>query len=238
MDVYNYVEDHLLTATILRPRPEATVVGGGGHPAKGVFEISGGFNVFVKFETGVVNGSPMVRNEAAAWGVAKLAGWTEVVPPTVLRDIGSPITGTTGLGSVQLFYPGAQNAPNIACLPTQQVWQAAAFDYIVSQSDRGGQNWIGVTGPVIATSTAGMPVHLKLIDHGYAFGLNGLSTNSVFIDTRRGQELPLDVFRAVERLVALAAGSELPDLLSADALSQMLDRARRLLTEGAIPTGN
>lgn len=114
---------------------------------------------------GVKPGTYYLR-EALAYDVAKIAGLTDMVPETVVREYKGEV------GSAQRWIPG-ENAYQVLRVGRKwefnddEVNRAAAFDYVIMNTDRHGKNYkidvqpIGDVGKTVG--------HIKLIDHGLAF---------------------------------------------------------------------
>ena len=104
--------------------------------------------------------SMQAQHEVATWKVAQQLGprYTEMVPPTVLREVNGE------LGTLSKKYPGEDFSPftDRNQLDPQQVHDAAVFDAITGQRDRHPGNTL------VYRRT---PEHLgiTLIDHGYSF---------------------------------------------------------------------
>lgn len=205
------------------------VNGGGGHQNCFGVTLVGGTTCYVKPNNGTDLSATAVSNEVAAWEAGKLLGWPHLIAPTVLRsDVISPITHTATVSSLQVFWWNAIPAPAITSLSTTEVEQAGTLDYLIAHSDRPATaNFLGVTS---ATTTAGGLVHLKLIDHGFAFDVPNRSPSSVFVDEVRGRELNAETVTAVEQFIVHVPLSRLPALLSPDAYTSMIDRAEKLVS--------
>lgn len=128
-----------------------------------------------------VPGGEYYKREAAAYSVAKAIGLDHLVPVTVThtheRDDGSPYGPETLVGSAQQWVPDAQTA-----LSHDNPYDgdedrdlAAAFDYLIGNTDRHHGNWM-----------VGSDGKIKLIDNGLAFPNNGLNEfrSSIFDESR------------------------------------------------------
>ena len=228
-DDHYLLEHYLETATVLWSFAPS-VQGGGGHPDKFGATLAGGITVFVKPAGTAPEGTRMVHNEVAAYETLKLLGWSDLTTTTVRRYFVSPITNSTTVAVAQVLLSDVEVAPSITSLQASDVTRAATFDYLIANSDRGGQtNYLGTKG-VYATSTTQSVNHLILIDHGYAFDFPNQQPQSIFVNERKGQPLPNSVLERVELFVLLAPSSPLPELLGLDSFGMVVERAKDLLS--------
>jgi len=135
---------------------------------KGVFKPASGEEA--ELRRGVTAGT-YYRREAAAYQVAVHAGFADLVPPTIVREIDGKI------GSVQAFAKGATVASDVQGSARfdgkEDLERAAAFDYLVGHSDRHPGNWmlksippeLDAGGRIVKSSQ----LKLVLIDNGLAF---------------------------------------------------------------------
>src|SRR5690606_17756225 len=99
------------------------------------------------------------KREAAAAAVGKLLNVGDMMPTTIVRDLGPPF----GVSSLQAFHEGSLVT---AALPADQerrigrrtVARMRVFDYAVGNSDRHGGN--------VMWADDGVTVQPRLIDHG------------------------------------------------------------------------
>lgn len=145
---------------------------GGGHRSKQRLELDGGVYVLAKLGDDD-SSSRMARAEAAAWQVARVLGWSDLLAATVFRELDLPDVGVVP-ASVQVIWPVFEWLPPLERFDPDLVQRAAVFDLIIRMSDRGGNNWLGV-------APTGQEQVLKLIDHGHAFTGQG-GTSSAFVE--------------------------------------------------------
>jgi hypothetical protein len=169
-----------------------------------------------------------VQNEAAAWTVARQLGVAGLVPVTVVRTLTWPQLGET-LVSLQVPWGlSAMRTLPLAQLSATHVTQAAVFDTLIRQTDRGPfKNW-----------AAGdeRPAAVYLYDNALAFGLTTRAfggQTSWFYGVRAGTRLPAEMAAGLENVVG-CSGTGLHDLLPADEVENMLARARRMLEVGEV----
>jgi hypothetical protein len=199
---------------------------GGGHPNKWRLELDGGVYVVAKLGDDD-NTARMVRAEAAAWALARVLGWEDLVAATVVRDVDLPDVGRIP-ASLQVIWPAFEWLTSLESFERDDVVRAAAFDVLIRMSDRGNNNWLGA-GP------RGEPKALKLIDHGHAFVGEG-STGSSFVEhVKVGAPLADDQVMALagatrdriaEALEALVGPPVVDDLA---ARAQAIAQARALI---------
>jgi hypothetical protein len=228
---FSQLEAHLRDAKLLATFVPLTH-GGGGHGQKFAAVLEGGVTIFVKPESGVVDGMTVIRNEVAAWEVAKLLGWTDMLATTVLRRLVSPFSGVDETVAAQMIWHSPAPQPDIGSLDQGEVWRAAIFDYLIQHGDRGGANWLGVGGqPAAAPAGPYGPqrMALKLIDHGFSFGFQNRVLTSRFYSAHQGQAIPAELLQGVEQLIADASASSLVALLSGQSLTGLIDRAAGIL---------
>jgi hypothetical protein len=158
----------------------------GGWQHKALILLEGGVEAIQKPAAGsngpADEGPVAVQREAAAWGLARLLGWADLIAATISDEMFCPKLGTRGLASLQVAWPdGFEWVPDLGTLRDEDVIHAAVFDYLVAQPDRDRNNWLGVRGD------DGI-LHLKLIDHAWAFR-RGATTNSTFSAARSGRSI-------------------------------------------------
>ena len=191
---------------------------------RGVLLGDNDIKALVKPATASTGGEASVRRERAAWVVAKMAGWVDLVAPTVIRTwTTGALKGTTT--SVQLVWSNVRGEgvwqPGFSA---EDVWRAACFDVTVDHRDRRHRNYLVTYGQ------DGMRV--RLIDHSYAFGYPSHwdAPASDFVDRVRGRTLPsnIPVLRPLVNILKGAPQSELPDLLGDTEFDRMLERIRTM----------
>jgi len=218
------LEEYLRTATILYvgafPDP------GGAHPGKLVI-LEGGVGVLAKPADANQAAAEMAPREVAAWNVARHLGWGDLVAATVLRREFPGDAGGLVDSSFSVAWPNckADVDPGFA---DEDRWRAAAFDFIVDQSDRSGHNWLAVPVP------GGGPSKLKLIDHGHCFGYPQAGVNSTFYAEKRGEELPAEIISSLDELLADWPSDPLQDLLPDEIVSNAEGRVRALIERGTL----
>jgi hypothetical protein len=214
------------------------VHGGGGHGGKFAIVLDGGVAVFCKPASGVNDGGRAARNEVAAWIVARLLGWTDLMAATILRSMPNPTTASNEDMALQVLWPGSDFTPDPSGFTDDELWKAALFDHIVWHSDRMNNNWLGVP-PAALPFPGPVPGHqqqLKLIDHGYAFNYPGRDhLSSSFVERKRGLQVPLPYLTAMQTLQALARSSDLSTLLDPGELGSLVARIDEIVSRGSIP---
>lgn len=146
-DDIDQIERKLSTAPITAQKN----LGGGVNKTYKVKLASGDWAVFKTKENAVWAGTP--EKEVAAWRVARLVGLHDLAAPCVLREH----AGETGC--LMKWWQGtlAGKAEN-PWDGTEDMARAAAFDYIIGNTDRHDGNWL--------VSKEGK---LQLIDNGFSF---------------------------------------------------------------------
>lgn len=223
------LEDYLRNALILGALDPPS--GGGGHSG-GRFRLllHGGVSVIAKPGTNP-DSEAMMGREAAAWQIARLLGFEDIVAATVVRPIPTR-DGDEVLASAQVFWPdGNLFSPPIDTFPDEDVWRAAVFDAVIGNVDRGGHNWLAVPAP-----GGPVPPRLTLVDHGHAFdyGGNRERVESAFYAAHRGEDIPEDLLEALQRFVAAWPPAPVRDLLSPEAIEGVELRAQRLVQRGVL----
>src|SRR6266567_3621702 len=104
---------------------------------------------------------------------------------------------------------------------SEQRW-AAVFDYLIQQGDRDGHNWL------VYLDDEGQP-HLKLTDHGYAFGAPGRPLRSTFYTEHRGLAFDAQMRAALRGLQDVRFAKDLETLLPRELISALLERVELLL---------
>jgi hypothetical protein len=220
----DHLERHLVEAAITQAFTHS--MGGGGHPNSFVAILEGGIAVLVKTEEPTDDQRKMARREVAAWRLARMLDWPELVSTTVQRRVISLTTGADVEASVQVIWANKQVGTAIADFDEDDVWRAATFDALVRQTDRSASNWLGV--PEDPAHGRQRP---KLIDHGYAFDLTRQGP-AEFYAHFKGQDLPLSCVEALER--GQSQFYALDHLLEAPELEGLLQRAELLVNTGVL----
>ncbi len=223
---WSAVEEHLRTAAVLRTWD---LPGGGGHANKFAALFEGGHTAVVKPAQGQADGEEMCRNEVAAWVIARELGWLDLVSVTVLRDIDLP-TGGSSCASVQLLWPYTEFCPDIARFRDVDVWRVAILDFLVAQSDRVGNNWLGAVD-------SGGQLQVHLVDHGYSFECQGRPAASAWTKAKCGQPVPEALLNALHELQGSAARGELERLLKTEAVTRFRRRLDEIVSTGRLPAG-
>jgi hypothetical protein len=155
-----------LTAKITDKKPVSGVHVNGAHQVK-IDGIKAMWKPGDEEDAGVERGGIQVgtfyKREVAAFNVAKAIGLDDLVPVTVAREIDGKS------GSAQLWADNAVDALNV---PVGEKYdgekdrlRAAAFDYLIGNTDRHGRNWMLKDGRFV------------LIDNGLAFPARNFAGN-------------------------------------------------------------
>jgi len=203
---YNELEEALQKHTIVEVSPPQDQIPGA-HRGKRRVLLASGQVCIAKPEGGCPDSPRAAANEAAAWVVAKRLGLHHLISVTVLREIPlpAPEEGTV-LAALQLFEP-TYDPDRWEDFPAGETQWAALFDVIIEQTDRDGRNWI-------VTRDDNFRPHLKLTDHGYAFGVPGRSLRSSFHQRHRGLHLSDQMLAALRGLKDHRFTEELGALLA------------------------
>jgi hypothetical protein len=216
------------------PTAFTQAVGGGGHPNKFCVTFEDGSQAIVK---PAVHGDPntqrMASNEVAAWIVAAALGWNDLVAETVLRSIPGP-DGLVVEASVQVMWSSdpehhTQVVPPVSSFSEREALRAAAFDVLIGQQDRSGNNWIG-------TTDSNGSMQLRLVDNGHAFGYpqEGVAVQSAWTDAHRGQSLPSGIVDALVVLQTANIRPRLEELLGEDEVKRFYERLESMIAQRAI----
>lgn len=181
-------------------------------------------------------GRQWVRNEAAAYAIAKLLGMEDLVLPTVFREAELP-GGVKVEVAVRLFVEPSdegkldEGAP-LVTLDVDQLARAAIFDRVVEQPDRKivsghGGNWYVLREP-------GRAARLLLFDHQQCFGgREGFGLESGIWDVAAHQIAPY--VSALTALLTQDARDVLSKFLDDEQLEGVIERARALLPADTEP---
>jgi hypothetical protein len=219
------LEEHLSRARIDRMWDNS---GGGGHPSLRI-QFRGGVHVVAKPDDRGENGSVMVRAEAAAWRIARVLNWTDLMAATVLRPIAIDGRGTRE-SSAMVSWPQWTFCPEPSTLPEDEVLRGAVYDVVIQHTDRGWNNWLGVS------TEAGTDPHLRLIDHGHAFGQFPQRVfGSTLFEVKEGADLADGIREALQRLADDGEDEHgLLELLPAPNVEAVRGRAKRLAESGRL----
>lgn len=188
---------------------------------KEVLELSGGVRALLK-PVRAKAAMAAARYESAAWHVASILEWADLVPATVLREH----PNNEHPSSVQVWVPEVAHQDLSRC-DDETISRAAAFDALVWIQDREEPNFL------VLSSGGASKQHVVLIDHGQAFGV-GSSMRSVLVNefVRRQLELPDPVRDRVSKAVPFFGQSgALAGLLSDEKLNAISERADRIVQQ-------
>jgi hypothetical protein len=216
------IERYVLEAPVLI-RYAPTITGGGGHPGKFGAALDGGVSLLIK---PLCQQHPSGLAEVAAWKVASMLGWNDLMPITVLRPMLCPIHDQVELVAAQVHIPMNDDHPDISHFDDDDIWRAAIFDRIIWQTDRGGSNYLGLPrGEAVQK--------LILVDNGLAFGVNQSPMNSIFTSARLGADIPMKFARDIEEFMRQPP-QDLTNLIHPTRTQECRNRAQLLLDEGKI----
>lgn len=205
------LEQNLLTMPITDVLP-FHIGSGGGHSTKRTLLFEGGAAAIAKYAIpGEATQLQQVHNEMSAWHTLKLLGWHYLMPTTVLREI--TVDGVACKAAVQMLLPEGLLilAAPLETLEPEQTFRAGVFDFLMLNTDRGGQNWAGVKRDVVTPA-------LKLFDHGNALTY-GAAIGSAFVQRHRDEAIPpvlLADLRALtdERLTQALSGLQTAEVIA------------------------
>lgn len=205
------------------------------HKGQQRFVLRGDIVVQTKPDHGLdeygLDGLQAIKNEVAGYIVARDLGWADLVPATALRfnvPAVNPSPAPEATCCVQVVLSDVAEALGANFLD-EDVWRAAVFDYLIWQPDRKGRNWLA-TG-----HTHHAHRRLKLIDNSFGFNFDSRPVRSTFFDQKAGMTLPQPMIDGVRRLVESLDGNGLDELLSADSMRQLVERAELLLEQRRLP---
>jgi hypothetical protein len=169
-----------------------------------------------------------IKNEVAAWALAKQLGWGDLMGATVLREVPSFQSDKLVLTSIQVTWHDATPGVDLNGCSDEQLCQAAALDVLIKMADRSGNNWLGLP-------RADGSHRLILVDHAFAFDhANAGSLNSQIAALRSGRSLPDTLGEAIQRLTERGPTDELRELLPPNSLQALLNRARGMVASGTL----
>src|SRR5438552_6912232 len=126
---------------------------------------------------------PNIKPEAAAWHMARLLGWEDMVAVTILAAFRPSPRHEMRDSSLQVAWHPHEVGADLDSLPLDDVWRGAVFDAVVMHRDRHPGNWLACP-PV----SSGEP-RLKLIDHGHTWDASGQPSSRIY-ERMQGQPVP------------------------------------------------
>jgi hypothetical protein len=201
----------------------------GAHGQKVRLLLEGGVLALAKPEAGIGEGARVVRREVAAWIFARELGLADMVACTVLREDVPLLAGGRGTASVQVIWPQPFTPDHQGPFPDDDRWRAGILDAVIAHNDR-GHNWLGL-GPDV-----GGEFRLKLVDHGYAFEMQG-GLNSIFYTEFQGQPVPTEYLGRLRSCCASPRQEQhLNNLFETEpeALENALGRANQMAESGIL----
>jgi hypothetical protein len=127
-----------------------------------VVTLHGGVEAFWKRGDVDPPGLAGVRREVAAYELASILGWHDLLQVTVLRREMTEAGTRVEVAAIELLAEGVDDLAPTA-FPRTQVERAGVFDAVIANIDRMGHNWRG-----LPDGAGGF--QLKLYDHELAFG--------------------------------------------------------------------
>jgi len=192
---------------------------GGGHGEPTFYLVLEGGPMAVMKPGATDVSQEKAKAEVAAYRIARMFGFRDLVAPTVLRAMRHPDSGERMWACVQAAWAHAEK--DVAwdgVVPDADVWEAALFDAIIGSTDR-SHGWM-----VLKTR----PPRLRLFDQGNGLGPDTSPPGSVFYDKKRGTDLPRPLLaRLVEGFERLPA--DLGNLLNQVRLEGVALRVERLI---------
>lgn len=200
--------------------PEAALESDSEPVLKGIYKPLKGERPLWDYPTG------LFRREVAAYELSAFLGW-DVIPRTVARG------GPYGLGSLQRFVDAnfeehyftlRESRPDL----DGQLRRLAAFDVLANSGDR-------KSGHVLIEQLDGAPPRIWGIDNGLSFH-DDYKLRTVMWDYA-GDPIDAGMLTDIERLACATSDelSALYELLSADEVDMLLDRAQELLGAPRFP---
>jgi hypothetical protein len=196
------------------------------------FLLPSGLVILVKHESCLPDGkgAEMVRNEAAAYEVAKLMGLDHIVLPTVRRTLPRTTGEPATISVVVAVFGGVEGMP-LDQVPVEDVRLAAAFDIAVGQPDRRIGNWFVVSD--------GDEHRLQLFDHGFCFNFEPSPKMTMRSVWAPGEVRSVAVTSATDvggpdedalrRLLVPGVLSSLEELLTVEQIANMVERVSTAL---------
>jgi hypothetical protein len=215
------IDDYLASGPIVKTGPWP--VPGGAHADKLLVTFSDGSKAMAKV------GSDdhllaMSRHEVAARKLALELGYEDLVTPTAMRVI-ARVDGAPVHASLHLEVVGFDWIPAPATFDDADTLRAGLLDYLVDQSDRHNNNYVGV-------KRANGGSDLILVDHGFAFGYQGRPLGSPFADLHRGQVLDDETVERVRLLGTMPTLNKLGPFLHSGALVPLKARIDAVVANG------
>ena len=170
-----------------------------------------------------------IRRERAAFVLARLLGWDDLVPLTVLRRL---TWMQDRLAAVSIFELRAIEGVPLECFAEEDLTRAAVFDFLIRQLDRGAHNWLGV----LSADRPATGISLRLIDHQHAFTEVSPWPMTVFVQSQAEWPIDNDCADRLRRAARCAYGSELTSLIGFSAVVALANRANRLADERHLST--
>lgn len=203
-----------------------------------VFRLETGEVVVVKRSDQTVHGVALgpegeawVKNEAAAYELARILGFQDIVLPTKLR-MAELADGTKITVAVRLYVEASEEGSLVEGAPlfpvdNDQLARAAIFDWLIEQTDRRvigdhGGNWYVLSEP-------GWGPRLLLFDHQQCFGTRegfGLASGIWEI---AGHKIGPYLGAVQELIDSSDAHAMLREYLTEAQLADLLSRAEQLL---------
>ena len=201
----------------LEPEPKRGGQDPGDDQLLGIYKPASGERPLRDFPYGTLH-----LREKAAWLLSRELGWP-LAPPTVVRD------GPHGEGSVQLFIDSDPRA-NFFTMRDKELDRfapIAMFDVLIQNADRKGGSCL-----------SGADGRLWAIDHGLTF--NPLARQRTVMLEFCGRAFPEDEFASLSKLSdGFRSGDgvygQLAELLNAREIDSLIERADRMVSEGAFP---
>jgi len=166
----------------------------------------------------------LYKREVAAYELASILGW-EFVPPTVVRN------GPEGIGSLQLFIPHDQNShffeQRESTILVSQLKKICLFDALSNNADRKGGHCL-----------LDEKQQIWGIDHGLCFHSEGKLRTVIWdwaneiIEENLLKDVQEVIIAITEKLEKTAL---LHELLTAEEISSLLNRASVLVNEKSYP---
>jgi hypothetical protein len=178
-----------------------------------IVSLEGGVAIVAKYG----GPHPNIKQEAAAWVMARLLGWEDMVAVTVLSAFRPSQGHEIRESSLQVAWHPHEVGPDLDSLPAEDVWRGALFDAIVMHRDRHPNNWLAC--PPVAS---GEP-RLKLIDHGHTWDTGGQPSSRIY-EKHQGKPIPNELRTALGGALRRVDRSPLPRLIDGAAVEAVRKR--------------
>jgi hypothetical protein len=188
-----------------------------------IVSLDGGVSIIAKYG----GPHPNIKQEAAAWVMARLLGWDDLVAATVLAAFRPSPVHEMRDSSLQVVWFPHEVGPDLDALPEADVWRGALFDAMVLHRDRHAGNWLACP-PV----SSGEP-RLKLIDHGHTWDLAGQPSSRIY-EKLQGKPVPDELKGALERAHRGVDRSPLTRLIDGAAVEAVKKRLTFVLQSGSL----